>query len=342
MSEPSKEAGVKESGDTKSIVPGLEFHQLTEEKPTAQTPSGMRIPSIKLGKKYSSVSPEQEQVESVKLMNSTSGAIELREFHDGSGAEVEEDEKTEDDTPCELEEEAPMTLEEALRELSVARAQIVKLQKQNKAQKHKISGAMYNADIDDIHYRETGIGSLDDYLKTSVFRLLMQRLPWLLVLLVLQSCSALILHSANRMIEHNLVIAYFVPMVVGTGGNAGNQPGVMVTRALSTYRSTDAPFPIWRLLFKEIGLGFISALCVALTAFLRVLVEFPSEVTGAVAIALAMFMVVVIAIGLGILFSWGLERCSCDPAAGSAPLLTTVSDLLGIGILTGLAYAILG
>lgn len=293
----------------------------------------MRTPAKK-GGKYTSVAPEQEQ-ESTQLMHH-GGEIELS-GHDGELILLEEEKLDNEALELELEEatQMPKTLDEALRELGQARAQISALQKQLKARGH--DGVSDDEDME----REPVAGTLEEYLRTPMHRLLMQRLPWLLVLLVLQSCSALILHSADEMIEKHLVIAYFVPMVVGTGGNAGNQPGVMVTRALSTRRS-NSPFPIWRLLLKEVGLGLVAGLCVAGTAFFRVLMEFPNDSVGAIAIALAMFLVVIIAIGLGILFSWGLERCNCDPAAGSAPLLTTVSDLMGIGILTGLAYAILG
>ena len=51
---------------------------------------------------------------------------------------------------------------------------------------------------------------------------------------MLQSFSAAIMHGFQRLLEQHLVVAMFVPMLVGTGGNAGNQPGVMITRALGS------------------------------------------------------------------------------------------------------------
>jgi magnesium transporter len=61
-----------------------------------------------------------------------------------------------------------------------------------------------------------GEGSIEEYFRTSIWRILMSRLPWLLGLLVLQSLSALILHSADKLIEQHIVIAMFLPMIVGT------------------------------------------------------------------------------------------------------------------------------
>jgi magnesium transporter len=54
---------------------------------------------------------------------------------------------------------------------------------------------------------------------------LSKRLPWLVALLLLQSFSAAILHAFDELLAKHIVIAVFIPMLVGTGGNAGNQPG---------------------------------------------------------------------------------------------------------------------
>ena len=76
--------------------------------------------------------------------------------------------------------------------------------------------------------------SLQKYLDTSTCGVLKARLPWLVTLLILQSFSAAIMHGFHTVLEEHIVVAFFVPMLVGTGGNAGNQPGVMVTRALGS------------------------------------------------------------------------------------------------------------
>lgn len=73
---------------------------------------------------------------------------------------------------------------------------------------------------------------MDKYLGASPMRLLGGRLPWLVALLLLQSTAALVMAMFEELLDRELVIAFFVPMIVGTGGNAGNQPGVAVTRAL--------------------------------------------------------------------------------------------------------------
>lgn len=65
--------------------------------------------------------------------------------------------------------------------------------------------------------------SPDDYYKTPWWKLLLKRLPWLVVLLLLQSFGALILNQYDKLLEKHLVLNFFIPMMQGTSGNAGNQ-----------------------------------------------------------------------------------------------------------------------
>ncbi|CAE8610651.1 unnamed protein product [Polarella glacialis] len=61
-----------------------------------------------------------------------------------------------------------------------------------------------------------------------------ERLPWLVGLLLLESVSAYSLGRFQLMIDNHMTLALFCPMIVGTAGNAGNQPGVIFTRAVTT------------------------------------------------------------------------------------------------------------
>ena len=65
--------------------------------------------------------------------------------------------------------------------------------------------------------------SPETYYLTPWWKLLMKRLPWLIALLLLQSFGALILNHYNKLIEQHLVLNFFIPMMQGTSGNAGNQ-----------------------------------------------------------------------------------------------------------------------
>mmetsp|Transcript_60808 Transcript_60808/g.166993 ORF Transcript_60808/g.166993 Transcript_60808/m.166993 type:complete len:282 (-) Transcript_60808:411-1256(-) len=112
---------------------------------------------------------------------------------------------------------------------------------------------------------------MTEYFATSTTKILMGRLPWLFVLLLIQSSAAAIMATFEQLLDKELVIALFVPMIVGSGGNAGNQPGVAVTRALGAGEISSKS--LWRLITRETGLGFITACILGTVAFFRVLVE---------------------------------------------------------------------
>jgi magnesium transporter len=130
-------------------------------------------------------------------------------------------------------------------------------------------------------------------------------------------------------------------MIVGSGGNAGNQPGVMVTRALGL-GEFNKPGLLRAFVRREGAVIAVIATILAVFSFLRVLVEYPDDAKSALAISLAMWSVVAVSVFLGIGFSVVMDRYGIDPAAGSAPTLTTIADLLGITILCLMALMVLG
>eukprot|EP00808_Paulinella_micropora_P012607 g75835.t1 len=201
-----------------------------------------------------------------------------------------------------------------------------------------------NGDI--IHTKESEFGpegSIQAYFQTPMKTLLIQRVPWLIGLLLLQSLSAVILHGAEKMLSVNMVVVTFLPMLVGTGGNAGNQPGVMITRAIAGPGGHSLPMK--RIYKREFILAMITGIIMFFVSLARVAIEYPHDIKQALVISLSMGMVVMVAIILGITFSYafsyGLERLHLDPASGSAPLLTTVSDLIGICVITIFAVTLL-
>ena len=146
--------------------------------------------------------------------------------------------------------------------------------------------------------------------------------------------------GSDELSTHDITVN-FVTMLVGTGGNAGNQSGVIVTRALSHEREfLHANY--CRILGQEAQLALVQGCVLALVTFGRVLVEFPDYVWPALTIATALFVVVFFSMQLAVAFSLGIDRLGLDPAAGSAPLLTVVADMLGISTLCLVGLAILG
>jgi len=182
---------------------------------------------------------------------------------------------------------------------------------------------------------------MEEYLKVPLWRHIRIRTPWLMFLLLLQSFSALIMGRFDDIFQRHIVIALFVTMIVGAGGNAGNQPGVMLTRALGKERAFITRH-LARVLRTEFVLALVQGSVLGVLAFSRVLVEYPGELRSAFVIALATGTVVVAGIFWGIGFSLGLDKLQLDPAAGAAPLTTVLADTTGITLICLFALLILG
>eukprot|EP00747_Dinoflagellata_sp_TGD_P029492 gnl/TRDRNA2_/TRDRNA2_133938_c0_seq2.p1 gnl/TRDRNA2_/TRDRNA2_133938_c0~~gnl/TRDRNA2_/TRDRNA2_133938_c0_seq2.p1 ORF type:complete len:271 (+),score=44.03 gnl/TRDRNA2_/TRDRNA2_133938_c0_seq2:58-870(+) len=174
--------------------------------------------------------------------------------------------------------------------------------------------------------------SIDAYFEMSICSHLKQRLPWLMVLLLLESVSAYSMGRFESMLDRHMTLALFCPMIVGTAGNAGNQPGVIFTRAVTTGQ-LDAGDKMARFFRRESLLAVIVSGSMSLLALCRTTADHGQDLLSCIAISVAIFFIIMFAIGIGIGFSLLLHRCGCDPAAGAAPLLTTLSDVVGVLLL---------
>ena len=188
---------------------------------------------------------------------------------------------------------------------------------------------------------QTSVLDMEEYLKVPLWRHIRIRTPWLMVLLLLQSFSALIMGKFDDIFQRHIVIALFVTMIVGAGGNAGNQPGVMLTRALAKDRDFIIRH-LRRVLRTEFLLAIVQGTVLGVLAFCRVLVEYPGQPRSALVIGLSTCAVVIAGIFWGIGFSLGLDRMQLDPAAGAAPLTTVLADTTGITLICIFALLILG
>lgn len=118
---------------------------------------------------------------------------------------------------------------------------------------------------------------------------LRSRATWLLGLLVCQSGSSFILENSQTLIQSHPVIVYFMTMLVGAGGNAGNQASVRIIRGLATGEVN--PVSEKSFLASEVRMAGGLALILVFAGFLRV-VAFDATPVDALAISLSLFLIV--------------------------------------------------
>ncbi len=171
-------------------------------------------------------------------------------------------------------------------------------------------------------------GDEDDYFRSNLFAIARRRVVWLLVLLVANSGTSAVIASQESVLERLVLLAAFIPLLIGTGGNVGAQSSTVVIRGLSTQR------------IHQLGLGKAvgrEALAGALLGLLLALVVLPWAwlsggplVAGAVAASLLAISTLAATAGasLPLLF----DRFNLDPALMSAPFITTIVDVAGVFI----------
>lgn len=178
------------------------------------------------------------------------------------------------------------------------------------------------------------------YLDTPILEMFSRRFPWLLLLMLFQSVSGFIVERFEQLIEQHVILAAFLTMLVGGGGNSSGQTVAELVRRLSTGELTTADLP--RVLLKEVSTGLLLAIGLALGAYPRVrLLSHGATDLDALAIALSYMLIVVMANALGVLIVMTLHRFG-QAAVGAPPVAQVTVDVLGILLTVLVCSAVLG
>lgn len=179
---------------------------------------------------------------------------------------------------------------------------------------------------DDFHKSggvSTVIGRLKD---VSVQVLYRKRVFWLVFLVFGNLLSGLSISNFEEVIAANLVLVFFLPLLVDSGGNAGSQSATLMVRALAT---GDVVMRDW---FSLLGREAIVALMLGATMAVAISIIGYIRGDAIVSLVLAMSMMSVVMIGcvIGMSLPFVLNKLGFDPATASAPLITSVCDASGV------------
>lgn len=177
-------------------------------------------------------------------------------------------------------------------------------------------------------YKMSGVGDVEHgYFDTPLLQMISQRSRWLIGLLLFQSISGYIMSTYEDMLQRHVIISLFLTMLIGTGGNAGNQSATLVIRGLATGAISLKKGV--QVLLREGFIGTIIAFLLSAVAFCRVYITH-HDLTSAFAISISLFLIVLTSILLGSIIPLLLEKCKIDPAHSAAPFLATLMDIIGI------------
>jgi magnesium transporter len=192
-----------------------------------------------------------------------------------------------------------------------------------------------------------GMTALDEpYLRTGFFSLVRKRLGWLTVLFFAQLLTASVIAGYSGSLEQIAALAFFIPLILSSGGNSGSQASTLVIRALTIDEVRLRDW--WRVARRELATGLTMGAALGLLGLVRVLVGAalgePFNIRPlllAFTIGSSLVGVVLFGTLVGSMLPFALRRAGLDPASASGPLVATLSDVTGLLIYFTIASLVL-
>ena len=177
------------------------------------------------------------------------------------------------------------------------------------------------------------------YMKTGVLETWKKRVPWLLLLMISATLTGSIINSFEDALAATVVLTGFIPMLMGTGGNAAGQSSVSIIRGLSLgeieYR--DVPAIIW----KEFRVALLCGFTLAIVNFAKLMIFDRVSMAVALVVCITLVMTVLMAKVVGCSLPVLAKRVGFDPAVMANPFITTIVDALSLLIYFRIACAVL-
>jgi magnesium transporter len=180
---------------------------------------------------------------------------------------------------------------------------------------------------EDIHKGASVIPFEINYSTISAFSLFRKRIVWLLFLAIAGFLSGNVISSFQETLGEVIILAFFVPVLLGTGGNTGTQSATLIIRALVTGDLT--PKKWLSVIRKEILVGVLLGLFLGLVLYAW---SFAWKGSGRVSliIGISVAIIAVWANLVGSILPIILRKMKLDPAIVSSPLISTITDVSGL------------
>lgn len=196
---------------------------------------------------------------------------------------------------------------------------------------------------EDIEKMAAVLPSDKPYMKTSVLGVYRKRIPWLLVLMLSATFTSAIISSFEGALASVIVLSSFIPMITGSGGNAGSQASVSVIRAVSL---GEIEFKnIFMVLWKELRVSILCGLTLAAANFVKLMIfdlhNNPNAFMIALVVSLTLLGTIVMSKLVGATLPLLASKIGFDPAVMANPLISTVCDSLSLLIYFAIATLIL-
>ncbi len=177
------------------------------------------------------------------------------------------------------------------------------------------------------------------YMRMGVFETWKVRIPWLMLLMLSATFTGMIISSFEEALSVYVILTAFIPMLMGTAGNAGGQSSVTIIRGLSLEELEFGDMP--KVMLKEFNVSLLCGLTLGVANFVKLLVFDKTGVPVAMVVSLTLLAVVVIAKLVGCTLPMFAKKIGFDPAVMASPFITTIVDAISLLIYFEIAAAFL-
>jgi len=182
---------------------------------------------------------------------------------------------------------------------------------------------------EDFHRISAVVPFDEEYFQRPLAKLFWSRFVWLAILLFTSLLSTSIMEWNAEAIKQMVALSFFIPLVIGTCGNAGTQSATMVVRSLALGDVT--PSDYLKVFWRELLMGAALGLALGIMAYFRVFFQDRNVMLGLI-VACALLSTLLAANLAGALMPLLLKKLRLDPALTAGPFIATIIDALGITI----------
>ncbi len=181
--------------------------------------------------------------------------------------------------------------------------------------------------------------SEEEYLKTPALIMAKNRIVWLLLLMISATFTGMVIKRYEVLLSSMVILATYIPMLMGTGGNAGSQSSTLIIRSIALGEVNFSN--IFKVIFKEFQVSLIVGFILALTNFVRIILLDSTPVLVALTVSISLFITIMLAKMIGSTLPLLAKKVKIDPAILASPLISTLVDATSLIIYFSFASVLL-
>lgn len=193
---------------------------------------------------------------------------------------------------------------------------------------------------EDIQAMAAILPSDKSYMQTGIFEIWKNRIPWLLLLMLSATFTGKIIQSFEAALAGCVALTAFIPMLMGTGGNAGSQASVTIITGLSTDEIENKD--IFKIMWKELRISLICGITLGIAGIAKLLFLDKVSLEISIVVAITMLVTVIMAKLIGCSLPIIVKKLGFDPAVVVSPFITTAVDAISLIVYFQIASMMLG